>query len=132
MPPGVYGVHLDFAALSFSAPEKNRIQYFLAGYTPDWLDAGESRRASFYHLSPGHYVFQARAANNDGVWNEQVASLAFTVLPHFWQTAWFRIGMALCLVGSGAALAWRESHNRVRRALEREVHYLRAEHRIHL
>jgi signal transduction histidine kinase len=70
-----------------------------------------------------------RAANNDGVWNLTGASLAFEVLPFFWQTWWFQ---SLSIAGSagaaGAAAMW-ASRRRVRlkleqlerqRALERE------------
>lgn len=39
------------------------------------------------------------ACNNAGVWNESGAALALTVLPHFWQTAWFRLLLALICAG---------------------------------
>jgi len=61
-----------------------------------------------------------RAANNDGVWNEVGAGLTFSVLPLFWQTVWFRLAVALLLVGLGAAAAWGWSRGHVRRAMERE------------
>ena len=120
LPPESYEVNLEFAALSFTAPEKNRMQYLLEGHTKDWREAGPSRRAHFPRLPPGAYVLRVRAANNDGVWNEEGARFAFQVLPFLWQTAWFRLGTALLLVGSGVALTWRHSRRRVQRALERE------------
>ena len=46
--------------------------------------------ANYSFIPPGDYLFHVIACNNDGVWNETGASLAFTVLPHFWQTWWFR------------------------------------------
>ncbi len=44
-----------------------------------------------------------KAANDDGVWNEAGATLAFTLLPRFYQTLWFGLacGLALVLVGAG-------------------------------
>ena len=44
------------------------------------------------------------AANSDGIWNEGGASVAFTVLPFFWETWWFKalLGAAAC---GGLALA---------------------------
>jgi signal transduction histidine kinase len=71
-------------------------------------------------LPARHYVFRVRASNNDGVWNETGATLAFTVQPLYWQTWWFRLGVALLLVNFGGATAWWQSRTRVRRALERE------------
>jgi signal transduction histidine kinase len=113
-------MELEFAALTFSAPEKVRFQYRFDGTGPDWKDAGVDRLTRLHLLPAGEYVFRVRAANSDGVWNDAGASLAFSVLPFFWQTWWFRLGIGLLLVGSGSALAWASSRQRVTRALERE------------
>ena len=120
LPPGIQGIELGFAALTFSAPEKVRFQYRFDGPSPEWNDAGDDHLIRLLRLPPGEYLFRVRAANNDGVWNEAGTSLAFSVLPFFWQTWWFRLGTGLLLVGSGGALAWAWSRRRVARALERE------------
>jgi len=132
LPPGAYGLELGFAALAFSAPEKVRFQYRFDVIGPDWSDVGDGRVVRLHRLSPGEYLFRVRAANNDGVWNESGASLAFAVLPFFWQTWWFQLAMVLLLVGSGGVLAWAWSRQRIVRALERErltheTHQLREE-----
>src|SRR5690606_8164569 len=51
-------------------------------------------------LDPGTYKFKVIAANNDGVWNEQGAELAITVLAPFWKTplAYFLYGMLIIVV----------------------------------
>ncbi|MCL4179397.1 MAG: hypothetical protein KJ072_16845 [Verrucomicrobia bacterium] len=120
LPAGSHGLELGFAALSFSAPEKVRFQYRFDGTSPDWKEAVNGRLIRLHLLPPGEYLFRLRAANNDGVWNETGTSLAFSVLPFFWQTWWFRLGTGLLLVGSGGTLAWARSRQRVARALERE------------
>ena len=101
LPPGASGLNFEFAALSLSAPEKVRYQYHLDGHTRDWEDHTTDRRVNFHKLPPGEYVFRVRAANNDGVWNEAGASLAFAILPHYWETGWFRLGTMLLLVALG-------------------------------
>ena len=60
------------------------------------------------------------AANNDGVWNESGAPLAFVNPPAFVQTGWF---IALCIAG-GAAAVWalvRLRVSQVRRRLEERM-----------
>ncbi len=59
------------------------------------------------------------ACNNDGVWNETGATLAFTVAPAFWQTWWFRTlgGTMTALAGGG--IVWLDARRRMRRKLER-------------
>jgi Y_Y_Y domain/Histidine kinase len=86
---------------SVSVPERVRFRYRLNGYDKDWQDAGTRREASYTRLGPGRYRFHVIAANNDGVWNTQGASVDLIVPPAFFQTAWFR---ALCALAAGSLL----------------------------
>ncbi|HTR78607.1 MAG TPA: two-component regulator propeller domain-containing protein, partial [Gemmatimonadaceae bacterium] len=94
LPPLVRDLQVDYTALSLVAPEKNRFRYKLEGHDPDWQDAGDRRQALYADLAPGHYRFRVMASNNSGVWNEQGATLDFSIAPAYWQTTWFR---ALCV-----------------------------------
>src|SRR5687768_5538489 len=82
-PPGRLDFEFHYTALSFMAPRKVRFQYRLDGFDEGWVDAGTRRAAYYTKLPPGQYRFQVKAANDDGVWNEQGASLAFAVPPRF-------------------------------------------------
>lgn len=87
LPPGQNVFAIEFAALNFIHAEKNEYQYKLIGFQNDWLRVDNKlRKVSFTNLDPGEYVFQVRASNNDGVWNEKPTSLQITVLPPFWKT----------------------------------------------
>ena len=127
--PGKWRFEFRYTGLSFSAPEQVRFRYRLEPLDPDWVEAG-TRRAAFYgYLPPGDYRFHVTACNSAGVWNEIGATLALTVLPHFWQTWWF-IGLGLLglvvSVGGGVRVAEKAKlHRRLKhledeRALERE------------
>ena len=87
--PGNHRFEFRYTALSFVAPEQVRFQNRLDGLNAGWINAGVNRTANYNFLPPGNYTFHVIACNNDGVWNETGASLDFTVLPFFWQTAWF-------------------------------------------
>jgi len=52
---------------------------------------GTRRRAYYTGLGPGSYTFRVVASNGDDVWNEVGASLAFRVLPAWYQAYWFRV-----------------------------------------
>src|SRR5207249_3812551 len=58
------------------------------------------------------------ACNNDDVWNEDGASLAFTVLPFFWQTLGFRTASTAGGAGVLAVGVLWAGRRRLRRALE--------------
>jgi signal transduction histidine kinase/ligand-binding sensor domain-containing protein/DNA-binding response OmpR family regulator len=78
---------IEFTALNFFAAEKNLFAYKLEGYHDDWIYTDASRRmASFANLPAGDYVFKVKASNNDGIWNEELASINLKILPPPWKT----------------------------------------------
>lgn len=118
IPAGKQRLELRYTGLSFAAPDKVRFKHKLEGLENQWVDAGTERFVQYSYLPPASYTFRVIACNNDEVWNEQGASLSFTVLPQVWQTWWFR--MALLATGGGAvaAAAMRVARRRVRRRVE--------------
>ncbi len=84
----------DYAGLSYTAPQKVRYRYMLEGFDHQWTEAGARRSAYYTNIPPGQYTFRVQAANNDGVWNNDGAALAFALRPHFYQTIWFYILLA--------------------------------------
>jgi signal transduction histidine kinase/ligand-binding sensor domain-containing protein len=95
-------VEIDYTALSLSIPERVEFRYKLEGVDKDWQNVGTRRQAFYTSLGPGRYRFRVIACNNDGVWNEQGATLQFMILPAFYQTNWF---LLLCIVAAGY-FAW--------------------------
>src|SRR5690606_17628524 len=77
-----------YTALNYIFPNNNQYAYKLQGFDRDWNYVGDQRVAIYTNLPAGDYTFRVKASNNDGVWNEQGASLSITVLPPFWQTWW--------------------------------------------
>jgi signal transduction histidine kinase/ligand-binding sensor domain-containing protein len=102
VPPGKGRVEIHYTALSFSAPEKVRFKYRMAGLDSDWMDGGTKRVADYSYLQHGHYKFEVQACNNDSVWNTHGASLDLIIMPYFWQTWWF---IDLVMLSAGAAIA---------------------------
>jgi signal transduction histidine kinase/ligand-binding sensor domain-containing protein len=119
IPPGRHRFEFQYTGLSFAAPEKVHFKYRLEGLEADWVQAGTRRRANYSYVPPGHYSFSVTACNNDGVWSETGAQIAFEVLPYFWQRTWFRmLGGSIAILGSGG-VAWLAVRHKMRRKLER-------------
>jgi ligand-binding sensor domain-containing protein/signal transduction histidine kinase len=119
----------EFAALDYNNPERNQYAYWMEGVDEDWVYAGARRHADYPKLRPGDYVFRVKGSNNDGVWNEEGASVRVTIRPPFWGTWWFR-GVLFLLLASGAlgAYRWRVRSIEARsRELERLVEQRTAE-----
>ncbi|HFD87234.1 MAG TPA: hypothetical protein ENJ35_06125, partial [Gammaproteobacteria bacterium] len=78
----------EFAALDFTAPQKNQYAYIMEGLNDDWLYSGNERRANYIGLAPGKYVFTVKGSNSDGIWNDKGTSIKITIRPPWWQTWW--------------------------------------------
>ncbi|MFZ1724014.1 MAG: EAL domain-containing protein [Dokdonella sp.] len=83
-------IQFTFAALDFSAPERNQFRYRLHGFEEDWVDAGTRHEATYSNLDPGQYEFRVLASNHDGFWNETAAAVPLTVVPAWWNSAWMK------------------------------------------
>jgi diguanylate cyclase (GGDEF)-like protein len=96
--PGKKNIEIHYTALSLRIPERVRFKYRLEGYENEWVDAGARRVAYYTNLPPGQYAFRVIAANDDGVWNLQGASVSFVLKPRFYQTNWFYLVCLLLLI----------------------------------
>jgi hypothetical protein len=116
-------ISFEFAALDYSAPEKNQYAYQLVGFDRDWVHAGTRRYASYTNLRSGSYTFRVIGSNQDGVWNETGASVDITVVPPFWESWWFLGALGLALTG-GSVSGYRYRVTRIQnqnRQLEEQV-----------
>lgn len=75
-------------------------EWKIDGLNMDWVgpipDANKFKAKSIPPLSPGTYVFRARAKVGKEVWRKQEAALTIVIEPPFWHTRWFW----LTIVGS--------------------------------
>jgi ligand-binding sensor domain-containing protein/two-component sensor histidine kinase len=99
VPPGRGDLEIHFTGLSLELPEKVKFKYKLEGVNQDWVEAGTQRSVYYNNVPPGKRRFQVIACNNDGVWNNAGAVLAIQMLPHYWQTWWFKTAVVAGCVG---------------------------------
>jgi diguanylate cyclase (GGDEF)-like protein len=122
--PGANSIAVEFAALDFSAPERNRYAYRLEGFDPDWIETEPSRRvASYTNLPPGDYTLKLRGSNRDGLWTDTVLSVPIRILPAWYQTVAFRIlaGIVFFVLIAAVVQGRTVYLRRARRELERQV-----------
>lgn len=103
--PGQENLEIQYTALSLVKSQQIQFRYRLEGLDTDWVNAGTRRTAYYSRIPPGAYTFQVIAANSDGVWNTEGASLALSILPPFYVNWWFRLLVGLSIAGL-AYLAW--------------------------
>ena len=71
---------IEFVALNYLDPLKNRFRYRLKGFDRNWVEAGNNPRATYTNIASGKYEFEVMACNNDGVWNKEPAMLNIIIL----------------------------------------------------
>jgi diguanylate cyclase (GGDEF)-like protein len=102
VPPDSRRLKVEFSALDYSAPERNRYAYRLRGFDADWIPAEpRSRAATYTNVPPGIYTLQLRGSNRDGVWSRPL-ELVVRVLPAWYETFWFRVTTVI----GGLLLIW--------------------------
>ena len=103
LPPSQNTFSLEFAALSFRSPERNRYRFRMENLEKRWNETGSNRRfMSYSAVAPGDYVFRVQASDGRGTWNEAGASLRIRISPPWWSTLWFRGSFLVALL----ALLW--------------------------
>lgn len=88
-------IEIEFVALHFYRSTNNNYAYTLDNYDEDWRFVGTNRSAVYTNLDPGEYVFRVKAANSDGVWNNNGPVLKIRITPPWWSTTWAYIGYGL-------------------------------------
>lgn len=116
-PPGNRLLAVQFAALTFQAPERVRIRYRLRELDADWIEADGRTEAVYHGVPSGRYRFEVEAAQQGQGWTGQATGFDFQVKPYFYETGWFYAAAA----GSVGALVfvWQRARTRqLRRKFE--------------
>ena len=96
-------VRIQFSSPTFRDESAVRFRYRLVGSSDVWSPPSADRSITYAGLAPGEYRFEVVALNGT-LPSAAPATLAFDILPPFWQTWWFRAIGALVLLGAAAAI----------------------------
>ncbi len=116
-PGDLRSLEIQFAALSFTAPEKTRVRHKLEGADSDWVEDGTTRYARYNRLAYGHYRFHLAARLADGPWQAATTTFAFEVPTPLYLQSWAIALYALAAVALVAGTVRVVSHRRLRFAL---------------
>jgi signal transduction histidine kinase/ligand-binding sensor domain-containing protein/CheY-like chemotaxis protein/HPt (histidine-containing phosphotransfer) domain-containing protein len=104
-------ISMDFGALDFISPKRNRLAYRMAGLTDQWIDMGSQHRITLTSLDAGDHMLEVRAANADSVWSETPLRLTIHKAPAPWNSPWAYAAYALAVL---AMLAYRLRSQRIK------------------
>lgn len=86
----------DFAGIHYSSPEDNQHLFLLEDLDDNWRKAGSEKKAYYYTVPPGRYVFRVKASNRDGVWAEK--AITVIISPPWYRTWWFYLFFTVMLL----------------------------------
>jgi len=94
---------VNFSAMSYIHPEKNKYRYKLKGFDEDWIETkGGVGSANYSNLNQGTYQLIVYASNNDNVWSTKPLIIEIVMKPPFW-FSWWAIIFYIML---GSVLLW--------------------------
>ena len=93
--PNETTLKFNFSADNYLLPEKNKFKYRLTNYSNQWILEENYGTATFVNVPAGKYIFEVKACNNDGEWNEIPATLPI-VIKQFWYKS--RVAISLYLI----------------------------------
>jgi signal transduction histidine kinase len=88
-----------YIGLHFANPARNQYAYYLEGYESNWREVGQTRAATYTNLEPGRYTFWVKAANSDGVWNNEAVSIGVLIQPPWWRSLWAYVFYVVAAMG---------------------------------
>lgn len=83
-------IGIEFSALNFIDPQKNKFKYKLDGFDKNWTISKNPGRITYTNLPKGNYTFRVLCTDSNGNWGKEERTLKITVYPPWWQTYWFR------------------------------------------
>ncbi|MBU8892867.1 MAG: PAS domain-containing protein [Bacteroidales bacterium] len=90
-----YSFTIEYAALDYTKPFKNRYAYKMEGLRNVWVEVGNRHFVHFTNLPSGSYTFLVKGTNNDGIWNEIPTRLDIRILPPWWRSNYAYISYIL-------------------------------------
>jgi signal transduction histidine kinase/streptogramin lyase len=90
----------NFIGINFRDPSSTHYRYRILGSENEqWIVVGPQRSVFIPNLESGTYTFEVQSGSQFGSFNEQTASLNFTILPPWWNTIPAYLFFALILGG---------------------------------
>jgi len=87
----------EFLGINYQSPGEIKYMYKLENYDDDWHKYSTDRRAFYFGVPPGNYIFEVRAFNDDGGMSEK--QIRVIILPPWWKTWWAYTLFSLLIIG---------------------------------
>jgi signal transduction histidine kinase len=91
-------IKFDLSYLSFLNQNKTEYEYQIEGHNTSWVTLQKSTPITIVGLSAGEYTLKARSRQNGQDWSFS-NTVSLIILPHWYQTIWFKTLLVLAFMG---------------------------------
>src|SRR5690554_4918902 len=71
----------------------------MVGLSDEWILLPQGQKTmQFFNIPGGNYIFKVKAANNDGLWGDEVSALRFEVKPSSFLSGWAYVSYFILLI----------------------------------
>jgi ligand-binding sensor domain-containing protein/serine phosphatase RsbU (regulator of sigma subunit) len=77
----VKSISIEFAALNYHEPIKNKYRYILKDLDTKWTELDGVRFVTYNNFGRGSYIFAVQGSNNDNLWSDKT-SIELSFVPH--------------------------------------------------
>jgi signal transduction histidine kinase/DNA-binding response OmpR family regulator len=81
-------IEIYFSSLDYTSVSRIQYAYKLEGVDKEWIYVNNRNYATYNNLKTGEYIFQVKATNPNGVWDETVTTFTIVKAPAFYETWW--------------------------------------------
>lgn len=105
--PHEQNLQIEFSSLDFRNAGSICYAYRLEGVDKDWVYLPAGKNTAIYNrLGKGHYTFEVKATDENGLWGSQVARFEIYRLPAWWETWWAYTIYLLMVAAVVGWIAW--------------------------
>lgn len=89
---------IEFVGINYQKEGEIKYQVRLENYDDDWRENNTEKKALYFNVPPGRYIFHVRAYSGDGDFSEK--SMAIVISPPWWKTWWANVLFILFAIGA--------------------------------
>ncbi|MBC7862289.1 MAG: histidine kinase, partial [Bacteroidia bacterium] len=93
LPYYLNNISFKYIGICLTNPAKVKYVCKLEGFDQSWSPETSDNFKTYSNLPPGKYTFKVKSCNSEGIWNENLIAITFTILSPWYTSWWFTLAV---------------------------------------